>query len=90
MDFEPDSDEETVVVVVHLVVLAPPEIPLLSREVFIAESIESYRTYKNACNMLPWAQMYPDPKYKIGFQGRVGRNLCTTWNWHQSGRLSTR
>ncbi len=43
MGFEPDSDEETVVVAAPLVVLAPPEIPLLSREVFIAESVESYR-----------------------------------------------
>ena len=33
MGFEPDSDEETVVVAAPLVVLAPPEIPLLSREV---------------------------------------------------------
>ncbi len=53
MGFEPDSDEETVVVAAPLVVLAPPEISLLSREVFIADSIESYRAYKNACKLLP-------------------------------------
>jgi hypothetical protein len=71
MGFKPDSDEETVVGTGPLVV---PEIPLLSREDFIAESVESYRAYKNAYKLLPWAVMYPDPKYKIGVPGRVGRN----------------
>ena len=75
MGFEPDSDEETVVVAAPLVVLAPPEIPLLSREVFIADSIESYRAYKNACKLLPWAQMYPDSKYNIGVPGACWQKL---------------
>jgi hypothetical protein len=51
---------------VPLVVLVPPEIPLLSREVFFVESVESYRAYKNACKTLPWAEMFLDAKYKIG------------------------
>jgi hypothetical protein len=38
MGFEPDSDEERVVVAAPLVLLALPEIPLLSREVFLIES----------------------------------------------------
>ncbi len=66
MGFEPDSDEETVVVAAPLVVLPPPEIPLLSREVFLVESVEIYRAYKQVCKMLPWAE--------LGYMGRVGRN----------------
>ena len=66
MGFEPDSDDECVVITASPVrQLGPPEIPLLSRENFIAESIEAYRAYKNACKMLPWATMYSDPKYRI-------------------------
>jgi hypothetical protein len=67
MGFEPDSDDECVVITAsHVRQLSPPGIPLLSRETFIAESIESYRAYKNACKMMPWAEMFPDPKYRIG------------------------
>jgi hypothetical protein len=75
MGFEPDSDEERVVVAAPLVILAPPEIPLLSREVFLIESVESYRAYKQACKMLPWADLYPDPKYKIGVHGACWQEL---------------
>jgi hypothetical protein len=75
MGFERDSDEEPVVVVAPLVVLAPPKIPLLSREAFLVESVESYRAYKNACKMLPWAQLYPDAKYKIGVPGACWQEL---------------
>ena len=46
MGFEPDSDDECVVITASPVrQLGPPEIPLLSRETFIAESIESYWAY---------------------------------------------
>ncbi len=41
MGFEPDSDEEPVVVVAPLVVQAPPEISLLFREAFLVQSVES-------------------------------------------------
>ena len=75
MGFERDSDEEPVVVVAPLVVLAPPEIPLLSSEAFLVESVECYRAYKNACKMLPWAQLYPDAKYKIGVPGACWQEL---------------
>jgi hypothetical protein len=75
MGFEPDSDDEAVVVEAPQVLLRPPEIPLLLREAYKAESIESYRAYKNACKMLPWAEMYPDPKYKIGVPGARWQEL---------------
>jgi hypothetical protein len=75
MGFEPDSDEETAVVAAPLEILAPPEIPLLCREVFLVESVESYRAYKQACKMLPWAELYPDPKYKIGVHGACWQEL---------------
>jgi hypothetical protein len=76
MGFEPDSDEEQPLVVpAPLVVLAPPEIPLMSREAFLVESVESYRAYKNACKLLNWAQLFPDQKYKIGLPGACWQEL---------------
>ncbi len=76
MGFEPSSDEdEPLLLTAPLVLLAPPEIPLLSRETFLVESVESYRAYKNACKMLPWAVMYPDEKYKIGLPGASWQEL---------------
>ena len=76
MEFEPDSEEDQpLVVTAPLVVLASPEIPLMSREAFLDESVESYRAYKNACKMLPWAQLYPDEKYKIEVAGACWQEL---------------
>ena len=76
MGFEPSSDEdEPLLLPGPLVLLAPPEIPLLSRETFLVESVESYRAYKNACKMLPWAVMFPDEKYKIGVPGASWQEL---------------
>ncbi len=76
MGFEPDSDEKCVLITASPVrQLGPPEIPVLSRETFIAEFIESYRAYKNACKMMPWAEMFPDPKYRIGVPGANWQEL---------------
>jgi len=76
MGFEPSSDEEEpLLLTAPLVLLAPPKIPLLSRETFLVESVESYRAYKNACKMLPWALMYPEEKYKIGVPGASWQEL---------------
>jgi hypothetical protein len=76
MGFEPDSDDESVVITASPVrQRGPPEIPLLSWENFLPGSIENYKAYKSASKMLPWAKMFPDPKYKIGVPGANWQEL---------------
>jgi hypothetical protein len=33
------------------------------------------RAYKSACKMLPWAELFPDPKYRIGVPGANWQEL---------------
>jgi hypothetical protein len=65
MGFEPDSDDEVVVVPAPHVESGPPEV----KEAFMTAFVENYRLYKKTCKQLPWAVMYPDKKYKIGVPG---------------------
>ena len=69
MGFEPDSDDDVVVMTAPVADLGPPEVPLIPKPEFLAKSVENYRQYKTACKQLPWRATYTDPKYQIGVPG---------------------
>jgi hypothetical protein len=89
MGFEPDSDEEPVVVTAPLVILAPPEIPLLSREVFFVESVEKYRAYKNADAAMGRYVSRCQVQNRGSWCVLAGTSVRREPIWHQCGRRLT-
>jgi hypothetical protein len=76
LGFEDDSDDEAVVVDIPAPVdIGPPEVPLITKDVFRVRSAEMYRLYKTACKQLPWRTLYTDPKYCIEKPGVVWQEL---------------
>jgi hypothetical protein len=69
MGFDPDSDDEVAMTSVPAPDLGPPEVPLIPKDTFLVESAKQYKLYKSACKVLPWASMYPEPKYQVGVPG---------------------
>ena len=76
MGFEDMSDDDDVVVdTTPPVDLGPPEVPEIPKDKFLELSAKQYKRYRKACRNLPWASLYPDPKYQVGADGVLWQEL---------------
>jgi hypothetical protein len=75
MGFEPDSDDEDLIVAEPPVDAGPPEIPEISKDVFLVQSVDMYKRYKTACKQLPWATLFPEPEFCVGVAGIFWQEL---------------
>mgnify|MGYP000119925400 CR=1 FL=1 len=69
MGFEPDSDDDVVVITAPVADRGPPEVLPIPKSEFPATSLANYRPYKTACHQLPSHDTYEDATYQIGIPG---------------------